>query len=203
VTRGQIIILILSACLISTPVKAWAQSPDPLSFSFQHDGNSYSFDGCFDTAVDPQTVWEVLTDYNHQSRFISNTHSRVRKREENDLLVEQTVGGGFLFIREEIKEMLLIHEEPLQAISVEDVSHKDFNLYQGVWLLSPKGDELEVTYILRAEKNRSTPKFVTPDLFRKSLRDLMREMKKEMDRREAKRQSPIKISQKTDSPGAR
>ena len=111
--------------------------------------------------ADADVVWDVLTDYNHVSNFISNMHSHIQKKDGNDLTVEQDAGGGFLFIQEHLKALLTIHEEPLQSISFNDVSHKAFELYSGLWRLQPDtaSGEIKVTYELQATRNKKTPNF--------------------------------------------
>ncbi len=164
-------------------------SRDQVQFTFRQELDHYDFNGAFNVTADPQVVWQVLTDYNHFSNFISNMHCHIHQQDGNDLLVQQTVGGGFLFIREEIKGLLKVHEDPFTALSLQEVSQKSFKLYQGSWKIKPdpSGSSAVVTYELEAEKNSHTPGFVTPDLFRQSTEDLMVEMKREIEKREAKR----------------
>jgi Polyketide cyclase / dehydrase and lipid transport len=162
-----------------------------VQFTFRQEGDRYDFDGKFIVDAGARTAWEVLTDYDHFSRFISNMHCHVRRREGNDLWVEQTVGGGFLFIREEVKGLLEIREEPLRGLSLREVSHQNFDSYFGQWEIQPdpSGKQLVITYRLEAERNRRTPSFVTPRLFRRSSEDLMVEMRREILRREARAES--------------
>ena len=163
---------------------------DQVQFTFRQKLDHYDFNGAFNVTADPQVVWQVLTDYNHFSNFISNMHCHIRQQDGNDLLVQQTVGGGFLFIREEIKGLLKVHEDPFTALSLREISQKSFKLYQGLWKIKPdpSGNSAVVTYELEAEKNSFTPHFVTADLFRQSTEDLMVEMKREIERREVKKQ---------------
>jgi ribosome-associated toxin RatA of RatAB toxin-antitoxin module len=175
---------------MTLPARGSSLSRDQVQFTFRQELDHYDFKGVFNVAADPQIVWQVLTDYNHFSNFISNMHCHIRQQDGNDLMVQQTVGGGFLFIREEIKGLLKVHEEPFSTLSLQEISQKSFKLYQGSWKIKPdpSGNAAVVTYELEAEKNSRTPQFVTPDLFRQSTEDLMVEMKREIERREAKRQ---------------
>ena len=193
-TTGFLFCLALGAFLPAVVLAA-----RPVYFIFQQkDAATYQFDGGFDAEVDPQTAWEVLTDYNHISDFVSNMRSHVLKRQGNDLLIDQTAGGGFLFINMTVQATLLIHEEPMRAIYLQDIEHKNFADYEGVWTLAPEtgGPGVQVTYHLDAQRNLQTPDFLTADLFCGSLGDLLTEMRREMKRRQAKiRQEP------TPSPG--
>lgn len=172
---------------------------DQVQFTFRQELDHYDFNGAFNVTADPQVVWQVLTDYNHFSDFISNMHCHIRQQDGDDLLVQQTVGGGFLFIREEIKGLLMVHEDPIDALTLQEITQKSFKLYQGSWKIKPdpSRSSVVVTYELEAEKNSHTPSFVTPDLFRQSTEDLMVEMKREIEKREAKRQKEaLALSQK-------
>ncbi len=176
------------AGLMALPSNGISHPRDKVQFTFRQEGDQYNFNGTFAVDSDQQTAWNVLTDYNHFSKFISNMNCHVRQQDGNDLLVEQTVGGGFLFIREEVKGLLKVHEEPLSVLSLREVSQKHFQVYQGVWKIQPDptAKTMKITYDLEAQKNLRTPHFVTADLFRQSSEDLMVEMKKEIERREAK-----------------
>jgi hypothetical protein len=166
--------------LLTTSSFSWANTP--VSFAFISEDGRYNFDGSFSIKADMDVVWDVLTDYNHVSNFISNMHSRIKKRDGNDLMVDQDAGGGFLFIQEHLRATLDIHEEPLQSISFNDVSHKAFELYSGVWHLQtdPATGEVKVTYHLQATRSKATPDFLNSDLFSGSLGDLLNETKRQI-----------------------
>jgi hypothetical protein len=162
----------------------------PVFFSFISDDGRFNFEGGFFVKADVDVVWSVLTDYNHVSSFVSNMHSRVKKDDGNDLLVEQDAGGGFLIIQEHIKALLAIHEEPFQSISFNDVSHKNFELYSGVWDLERDtiAGQIKVTYKLQATSDKSTPSFLTADLFSDSLGDLLSETQREIYKRQLQKE---------------
>ncbi len=169
---------------------SFVQANTPVFFTFISDDGRYNFEGGFSVKADMDVIWNVLTDYNHVSSFVSNMHSRVKKDDGNDLLVEQDAGGGFLIIQEHIKALLTIHEEPLQSISFNDVSHENFELYSGVWhLQQDKGtDEVKVTYELQATRDKNTPVFLTSDLFSGSLGDLLFETQREISKRQLRKE---------------
>ncbi len=177
---------------------SWAEKP--VFYAFTSEDGHYNFDGGFSIKADPSVVWDVLTDYNHYNRYISNIKAKViREKPGEDLIVEQDAGGGFLFIQEHIKARLDVHEVAEQSISFQDIDHEHFLLYAGVWTLrfDPEQDEVVVGYALQATRSPQTPKFLTSDLFGSSLGDLLSEMKKEMVRREAKREKQLNLAVKT------
>jgi hypothetical protein len=181
-------------CLILFPVLLTlgaGPSPDSGSFTFdfRQEGNRYFFHGLFEVKTDPQVAWEVLTDYDNLSRFVANMNCRILSREEGEWMVDQTVGGGFLFIRQEVKGLLRVRVKPYETIWVEEITRRQFGLYEGTWSIEscPPEGVLKVGYSLQVERNGATPGFVTADLFRQSQEDLLIGMKREMDRREAKK----------------
>jgi hypothetical protein len=171
----------------------FSQANKPVFFIFISDDGRYNFEGGFSVKADTDVVWSVLTDYNHVSGFVSNMHSHVKKEDGNDLMVEQDAGGGFLIIQEHIKALVAIHEEPLQSISFNDVSHKNFKLYSGVWNLQPNPvtGEIKVTYEIQATRDKNTPSFLTGDLFSGSLGDLLSETQSEMSKRQLKKDRSV------------
>jgi hypothetical protein len=179
----------VAGCFFLLPLHLFCANT-PIFFSFISDDGRYNFEGGFSVEADADVVWSVLTDYNHVSSFVSNMHSRVKKDDGNDLLVEQDAGGGFLIIQEHIKALLAIHEEPFQSISFNDVSHKNFELYSGVWDLQPDtiAGQIKVTYELQATRDKSTPNFLTADLFSNSLGDLLSETQREIYKRQLRKE---------------
>jgi hypothetical protein len=183
--------LVLITFFLTISSFSWANTP--VSFAFISEDGRYNFDGSFTIKADMDVVWDVLTDYNHVSNFISNMHSKVKKRDGNDLEVEQDAGGGFLFIQEHLKALLDIHEEPQQSISFNDVSHKAFELYSGVWHLQadPATGEVKVIYDLQATRSKGTPDFLTSDLFSGSLGDLLNETQREIAKRQVRKDKSV------------
>jgi hypothetical protein len=165
----------------------------PVYFTFQADGDRYSFNGGFSVKADPAVVWGVLTDYNHYNHFISNIHAHVQKRMGNDLFLDQTAGGGFLFIQLNLHARLYVNEVPNVSMTFQDLEHKHFTYYQGEWKIQPPAPDgtIAITYGLEAERNKKTPDFLTAELFGESSGDLLTEMKKEMIKRQVKKDKEL------------
>lgn len=67
--------------------------------------------------VDPRTVWDVISDYDHLAEFIPDMKSsRVVQRDGDTVIVEQTGDSGFLFFRQPIAVRLLVVEYPTRRI---------------------------------------------------------------------------------------
>ena len=67
--------------------------------------------------VDPRTVWDVISDYDHLAEFIPDMKSsRVVQRDGDTVMVEQTGEFGFLFFRQPVAVRLLVVEYPTRHI---------------------------------------------------------------------------------------
>jgi hypothetical protein len=76
----------------------------------------------------------------------------------------------------------------MESIFVEDVSHKEFARFQNVWTLEPdpSGVGTKVTFMMDTVRNKHTPWYITPDVFRLGLRNLLKQYRFEIERRAAK-----------------
>lgn len=132
------------------------------------------------------TAWRVLTDYDGIERFVSSMrYSRVTRRDNDGILVDQmAVGRVFLFSRR-IRTTLRVHEEPPGRIRFEDVLGRDFKSYRGEWRIEETRGAVEIVYQLQARPTFSMPDFVMRGLFRATARDLLAEVRTEIERRAA------------------
>jgi ribosome-associated toxin RatA of RatAB toxin-antitoxin module len=72
--------------------------------------------------VDPRTVWNVITDYDHLAEFIPYMHSsRVLRRDADRLLIEQTGEFSFLFFRQPVDTKLAVVESPQRGVLAQAV----------------------------------------------------------------------------------
>lgn len=164
---------------------SWGNGDKPVSVTLGEVLKQYDLQGDFTAPVDPQTAWDVLTDYDHLSQFIHSMRGHIRSEKGEDFLVHQVATGGFLFFTASVEVLLNIHEDPIHSIVFKDVSGKDFESYTGSWTLQPVPAGVEVTYRLHAERNKQTPGFVSGKLLQSTTGDLLNEVRKEMERRKA------------------
>jgi len=131
-------------------------------------------------------AWQVLTDYDGIGRFVSSMReSRVTSRADHHLLVEQVaVSRLFLFTRS-FRVTLFVEEAPPDTIRFEDVLGKDFDGYRGEWTLVPAGDQVELVYRLAVRPHTSVPDRFARGLFRRTARDLLAQVRAEIERRAA------------------
>jgi ribosome-associated toxin RatA of RatAB toxin-antitoxin module len=135
--------------------------------------------------VDARIAWEVLSDYDHLSRFIPDMKiSRVVSRDGNRVLVEQKGDFGFFFYRQPVDVMLEVVEDPRRRIDARRISG---NIR-----------DLETHYDLKASDagvrldyaGRFIPEFSVPPLFgmpmvRRIVERRFRAMVEEIVRRDA------------------
>lgn len=141
----------------------------------------YLINETFRVPADRELVWKVLTDYGRMPDFISSVRaSRVRERGGDSLLLEQDFRGKFLFFRRDVHVLLKVRETPLQAIVFEDMEGKDFDLYSGSWAIRDAGNEVEVSYTLKAKPDFAAPRFVARELFDKIAQALIEEVRSEI-----------------------
>jgi uncharacterized protein YndB with AHSA1/START domain len=132
-------------------------------------------------------VWEVLTDYDGIDRFVSSMReSRVSGRGENHVLVEQVALGRLLFFRRKLHATLFVEETPRTSIRFEDVLGKDFESYRGEWRIEEESGRVAIVYRVGARPSFSIPDFVARGLFRRTARDLLSQVRDEIERRAAR-----------------
>lgn len=153
-------------------VEGWAQSPP------------YSVDGRFSVDASPEKVWEVLTDYEHLSGFISSIRrSSVLQQSQDGIEVNQVMRAKVLFVSKSVHLRLHIGESPFSRIEFRDVLGKDFKTYEGSWDLVKAGSGTVVTYHLRFAPSESLPSFVSNRILRQTVQALLTELRVEIVRR--------------------
>ncbi len=180
---GAVLAFLLAANANANPFEK-----EPVNSAFVTQGDRYSFTGDFTIDADPTLIWQVLTDYGHIQDFVADFQVKILQRNENHLLLQHTLGEGFLFIRFDVHALLEVHEQPMESIFVEDISHKEFARFQNVWILQPdsSGAGTKVTFLMDTVRNQHTPWYITPDVFRLGLRNFLKQYRYEIERRKAK-----------------
>jgi hypothetical protein len=168
------------------PLRCFGNSDAPVFATLAETGDTYNISAEFTSPVDQQIAWNVLTDYDDMSKFIASIHGHIRSEKGDDLLVHQVATGGFFIFSVSVEALLKIHEEPMTSIHFTDISGKDFKSYSGVWTMRVVPGAVNVTYQLEAERNKHTPGFVNGEVLRSSTGNLLKQVRTEMERREAK-----------------
>jgi hypothetical protein len=176
--------------------RCFGNTDAPVSATLAQTGDTYNIAAEFTAPVCTQTAWNVLTDYDHMSNFIASIHGHIKSETGDDLLVHQVASGGFLIFTVSVEALLKIHEDPMDEILFKDISWKDFKSYSGIWTLEEVPQGVRVTYQLEAERNKHTPGFVNGEVLRSSTGNLLKQVRTEMERRQAKA-TPIAVLGKT------
>jgi ribosome-associated toxin RatA of RatAB toxin-antitoxin module len=107
----------------------------------------------------PESVWTVLTDYDHLREFIPGLlESRLLEDHGGVKLIEQVGHGSWLFVGKKARVVLEVEERRDSRLEFHVVDG-DFNVFDGAWELYPRqgGRATLLTYRLTAR-----PKFFAP-----------------------------------------
>lgn len=185
-TRGAALAVAVLVALGSWPAQSQAAEATaaPRVFERQADGGVYVVEGRFEVRRPVATVWSVLTDYEGFPRFVhSLDESNVRSRRADAVVIEQRAQAkAFVFTRT-LRVLLEVREALHRKLQFRDVSHRDFELYEGSWTLTPKGEGVEVTYQLRAKPKSAVPSFIGDGAVRENAAALLAEVRAEILRR--------------------
>lgn len=146
---------------------------------------SYQLNGRFTVQASSLVVWEVLTDYDRISGFVSSLRlSEVVERRSSVIFLKQEAQGSFFFFSRRVHVLLALREEPGRKITFTDVSGEDFEYYAGSWEIREVSEGVEVAYRLAAKRAFLAPNFVAKGVMKKNIAGLLREVKEEILRRQ-------------------
>lgn len=150
------------------------------------DNRTYEVDGRFTALAPRRAAWETLTDYDHIADWVSSMRaSRVQERGPDRILVEQDASGQFLLFSRHARVLLEVRETPLRRIDFTDALLKDFVSYSGSWEIAESSGGVLVTYRLSAEPRLAAPSFVKKRILKRSIQNLLNEVRAEILRRSA------------------
>ncbi len=148
----------------------------------------YEVRGSFTTVARLQTVWEVLTDYEHIPRFVASVkHSDVERREGGVVRVRQMASVGVFPIRRTARVTLDVREQAPNRIEFRDVLGKDFSVYTGAWSLRGDARRTVVRYSLDVTPRAKVPRWLGRSMMSRSASDLLSQVRAEIERRAAER----------------
>lgn len=175
--------LLVSAGLLLTAGPAFAGPDDGPSVQVTAgpDG-TYTVKGAFMAPVSEAGAWRVLTDYAHMGAFIPAMRSSVVSRAGRSALIDQATTSWFLSFSKTTHVRLRIEETPFARIDFTDVSHRDFEVYRGAWLLEARPGETRVAYEASA-KPRFMPPAIGASVMTETVRALLSDLKAEVLRR--------------------
>lgn len=145
-----------------------------------------AIEGRFVIAAPTAIVWSVLTDYDSIARFVTSMRSsHVVGRSSDTLFVDQQAVGRLLLFSHRLHTSLRIEEEPPTRIRFVDLLGRDFRSYRGEWRIEPGASGATVIYRLEADPSFPIPDFVARGLFRSTARELLSQVRTEIERRAA------------------
>jgi len=180
--RSGATILIL-AWTLCAPVAAIAQQ---VSIETSVQGDLVTVTASAEMQVDPRTVWNVISDYDHLAEFIPNIrNSRVVQRDGDRLLVSQTGEFSFLFFRQPVEVMLAVAESAPRQIVARAVGG-NLREMEGRYELEnlPTG-AVRLSYSARLIPEFSVPPFIGKMVVRRVLAKQFTAMVNEILRRDA------------------
>lgn len=154
-----------------------------MSISEGPDG-AHLLEGQFSIVASSAAAWEILTDYDHLSAFVSSIKSSERVRhEKGHWIVSQVMTGNAGIFHKRVTLLLDVDESPPEKIVFRDISKKSFKSYSGSWELVSNGNEIQVLYKLNAAPKFFSPHFMAVGAFKKSVKLLLEEVHDEILRR--------------------
>jgi ribosome-associated toxin RatA of RatAB toxin-antitoxin module len=177
------------AAVLTVVLAAGPAAGEEILVNLREDNRAYQLVGRFETRAPRPVAWAVLTDYEGIDRFVSSVlSSRVAEPRNNRLMVEQEMSARVLFFARRVGVRLAVREDPMREIAFQDLSGKDFARYAGAWTLREEAGRVEVRYRVEARPRFSAPGFLLRGAFQKSVKELLTEVRAEMERRA---QAPI------------
>ena len=184
--------LLLATSLIVVPLPAVASdgeaaAPSDVSVHVTRSAQGLEVEGRCTVVAPVAVVWDVLTDYDGIDTFVSSMReSRVTGGDEHHALVEQIAVGRLLLFRRTFRVTLFVEEFPDTSIRFTDALGKDFESYQGEWRIAPRDAGVEILYQIAARPSFSVPDFVARGVFRRTVRDLLAQVRSEIEKRAAR-----------------
>lgn len=146
----------------------------------------YHIHGAFQAAVPVAVAWGVLVDYEHIGTFVHSIRSSafLLRPDGERVLAQDAVVGSFPFHRS-LHVELALHEVPGRRVEFHDVSARDFDHYDGSWLLERDSLGTRIDYALEAEPIHGLPGMFGRGLAARQARDLLSQVRLEMVTRSA------------------
>jgi len=96
--------------------------------------------GAIFVAARPETIWAILTDYNHLSEKIPKVvESRLLEDNGDEKIIAQTGKSGIFFIEKSVHIVLSVKESFPRSLSF-DIINGEFSVYRGEWHFEPSED---------------------------------------------------------------
>ena len=134
--------------------------------------------------LEPQFLWDVLTDYENLSRFIPNlASSRLLWRQENRVGLEQIGTQQFCGLRFSARVQLELTEQKEQGRLSFRMLEGDFRWFEGVWAMGADASSSWLLYELTVQGKAGMPIGLIEQRLQQDLGSNLRGVQKEAIRR--------------------
>ncbi|MEB0137267.1 SRPBCC family protein [Actimicrobium sp. CCC2.4] len=178
-----VVLSVLLLTLTGSAVAAIDDDEPPIQVQVKKSGALIIVDADFSVSVTPRLAWEVLTDFDHMARFISNVkYSAVTSRQQGKWQVAQkgvAAHGPLSFSFDSVREVTLT---PFELITTHLVTG---NLKQldGTTRLRSEGNGTRVVYHAESIPDTFVPPLVGTAFIASESRHQFEEMRIEMLKR--------------------
>lgn len=176
---------VLLLALAGSAVAAIDDDEPPIQVQVKKSGALIIVDADFSVAVTPRLAWEVLTDFDHMARFISNVqYSAVTVRQPGKLQVVQkgaATRGPLSFSFDSVRDIMLT---PFELITTHLVSGNMKQL-DGTTRLRTEGSGTHIVYHAESIPDTFVPPLVGTAFIAAESRHQFEEMRIEMLKRKA------------------
>ncbi|HEV2219907.1 MAG TPA: SRPBCC family protein [Casimicrobiaceae bacterium] len=187
--RGRLVAVALLVLAAVLPLRAAAAaSPDPsgIDVAVRRDGEAIVVDVNLVVRASPQEAWDVLTDYDHMTQFVSSlTMSRIVGHPDGRLMVAQTSRvrvGPLAFKFDSVREIELIPPREIRSRLVRgDMKASTFTTQ-----LVPEAGATRIINHARYLPDRWIPPVIGLALLRTETRMQFSDLRAEILRREAR-----------------
>jgi hypothetical protein len=177
------VLFAIALAIFAAAAHAAPQDSRDIAVAIHRDGEAYVVDVDLTVDATPQEAWNVLTDYDHMSEFVSNlTMSRVIHRASDSLEVAQTSRVKFGFIDLKFDNVREIEFVPLQEIR-STLVRGDMKMSAFTTRLAAVGDATRITNHGRFIPDRWIPPLIGTLMLEAETRKQFGELRAEILRR--------------------
>jgi carbon monoxide dehydrogenase subunit G len=182
------------ALLLATPGAAQAQTSggngNDITVQVTRDGNAFAVTGEWVVAASVDEVWDVLTDYEHMTTFLTSVdQSHVTTREGNRLELSQKSHGTMGPIRLSADSLRQVELTPKREIRTHllkgDLKSSDFTTR-----IAPQGDSTRVSVSGKFVTGLLAGSAITPEAVQAQTQLQYQELREEILRRKNRQPTP-------------
>jgi ribosome-associated toxin RatA of RatAB toxin-antitoxin module len=165
----------------------WGQG-DPIAVTIVRGEGGLLLDSVFYAHSTRSNAWEVLTDFERLSNFVSSiARSSARIVSNNRLLLDQEARWRVLIFGGRSRVLLDTVLTPMSEIEFIDLKRVDFSSYEGRWLIDEVNDRVRVHYHLKVRMHSAFLNSAAPGLLKETAAKFLGEVCGEIQRRGAVR----------------